>query len=168
MNLRTKKAKLAARTVGALSARRPATILAAAALGTAALVIGAVPAEAAVVSRSDACGYACGSGTFTWSGNTHLSTGSMSVARRCGTGSGGSVIQIQVFEARNGLVYGAEHSNNLRCGQYKRFPSSGNTLSWSSSGGNICWWRVAVANTPSFSHVTYGSIQYNPAHPSGC
>lgn len=149
--------------------RRLATTLTAAALGTVTVLTGAAPVQAATASRSDACGsYACGSGTFTWSSNTYLSNGSMSVQRLCGTGSGGSMIEIQVFEARNGLVAGTAHGNNLACGHYERFPGSGNTLTWSSSGGNICWWRVAVADTPAVSHITYGNIQYNPNHPSGC
>lgn len=140
----------------------------AAVVAAAVVMADAGPAQAAVSSRSNACNsVVCGNGTFTWSSNTYLSTGWMSVERLCGTGSGGSVIQIQVFESSHGLQYGPEHSNNLACGHYERFPGSGYT-SWTSSGGNICWWRVAAADTPSFAHIAYGTIQYNPNHPAGC
>jgi hypothetical protein len=150
---------------------RIAAAVLAAAFGTVVSLVGASPAEAAVSASSTTCNYAnektCGNGTFTWASNTYLSNGVMNVVRWCGTGSGGAVIQIQVFESQHGLQYGPEHSNTLRCGNYERFPSSGST-SWTSTGGNICWWRVATADTPAFSQILYGTIQYNPNHPAGC
>jgi len=147
---------------------RTASVLATIGLGVVTGLSTASPAAAATTARSDACNsVVCGSGTFTWASNTRLSGGSMSVKRTCGTGSGGSVIQIQVFESGNGLVSGPEHPNNSACGTLKRFPASGST-SWTSSGGNICWWRVVVAATPQFNHITNGNQQVNPNHPAGC
>ncbi|PYC63333.1 hypothetical protein C7C46_33195, partial [Streptomyces tateyamensis] len=80
-------------------------------------------APTATTSRSDSpCNpgeKTCGSGTFTWSGARSLVSGSMSMVRLCGTGSGGSAIQLQAYESDGHMGYGTVRSNNNGCGTYQ-------------------------------------------------